>query len=143
MRFKAEIIPSPMGRDAPVETIRERDSLCADVRKEISQGNDSEGETIFPNSEGVTRNITAVLPRPDMDQSVKKFGGVVPMILTCMAYRATFSNAVHATAKVITVLRRDPITRNGLAIIPPKEGMTLAPGEFFTSPSFAAGVYAD
>lgn len=144
LRFRAIIIQSPMGENAPSETIKGRDSLCNDARKEISNGNDSEGETIFPNSEGLTRYIGMTIPRSDVDRAIKNYGGVIPMIVTCAADRSTFNDKIHTTAKVFMIMRRDPATGTALLIVPPREGtMTLPPNQFVVPPSFVAAIYAD
>ena len=141
--FQAEMIAQPMGTTGDAEIIKERDRVCDLVKQNVAESVESKGETIFAKTEGVTKIIGMTIPPAEVESSVKKFGGVVPMVVTCAAYRATFNNTIHATSKVFMILRIDQKSGNGLVIVPTKKGFILAPNEFFLTPSPIAGVYAD
>jgi len=143
LRFQAETIAVPVGPTGDAETIKERDRVCGVAQKEISEGNDSKGETIFPDSEGITRYVTMVLAKDEMDASIEKWKSVTPMIVTCVAYLPTFERTIHTTAKVFLVLRIDPVTKVGMAFFPSNEGTIFKPGQFALVPNLVAGVYAD
>jgi hypothetical protein len=103
------------------------------------------GESIFLNSEGVTRILGMTLPGADAEPARhKNFGlGLSPMILMCAAYHSTYDRKSHVTARVLIVMKRDPSSGVGVAIVPQEDAGSLAPDQIILAPGFVAAMYAD
>jgi len=142
IRTHAQLIPAPTGSAAFRETTTARDRLCSEAKSEVAEGPDSNGQSIFFDSEGTTTTWGVTIRKKDAARAFEHDGSVIPMVIVCTAYHATYDSEVHSTARVLLVLQTDPSTGAGVGFSPTRQ-VSFQPSEYSLVPAFSAGLFAD